>query len=181
MPAAPGPGDEPRPPRHRLARQAKGAIGRRRRPHFRLQVDNAQPRNGQIVDPAGQPQIILTRAKVRDHHQFAPRPIGTEWHGIADDLAVPDLQHAVQAEIAGQPLNQITLADQEVALAEETLKAEEARANVGRAVQRDVLEARVAVFDAKLQAAKARSDRQLAWIELQLLQGTLTVQSAVGK
>ena len=90
-------------------------------------------------------------------------------------------QVAKQARVLAIAEQQITLADQEVALAEETLKAEEARANVGRAVQRDVLEARVAVFDAKLQAAKARSDRQLAWIELQLLQGTLTVQSAVGK
>lgn len=76
---------------------------------------------------------------------------------------------------------QIELADQEVVLAEQTLKAEEARAEVGRAVQRDVLEARVAVFDARLQAARARSDRQLARIELLLLQGQLDIAAATGQ
>jgi len=90
-------------------------------------------------------------------------------------------QVAKQARLLAIADQQIQLADQEVQLAEQTLEAEEARASVGRAVQRDVLEARVAVFDARLQAAKARSDRQLAWIELQLLQGTLTVESAVGQ
>lgn len=87
----------------------------------------------------------------------------------------------VSADVARQvrTLNaaaeQVRLADQEVKLAETTLRAEEARASTGRAVQRDVLEARTAVFDAKASAAKARADHQLAIVELRRLQGSLDV------
>lgn len=88
---------------------------------------------------------------------------------------------ARQARVFNDAVLQIELADQEVQLAEQTLAAEEARSAAGRNVQRDVLEARTALFDARLQAAKARSDRQLAWIELLLLQGELTVDAAVGR
>lgn len=89
-------------------------------------------------------------------------------------------QVAQQARIYASAAAQIELADLEVELAEQTLQAEEARAEVGRAVQRDVLEARVAVFDAKLAATRARADAQLARIELLLLQGTLDIGSATG-
>lgn len=80
---------------------------------------------------------------------------------------------AQQARVFASAQEQIVLADLEVALAEETLAAEEARASLGRAVQRDVLEARTAVFDAKRQAAQARTDLELAYAELMLLQGKL--------
>jgi outer membrane protein TolC len=66
------------------------------------------------------------------------------------------------------------LADANLRLAEETLAAEEALADVGRAIQKDVLEARTEVDRARAESAKARTDYRQAQVELLRLQGTLT-------
>ena len=67
----------------------------------------------------------------------------------------------------------VQLADANLRLAEETLAAERALQEVGRAIQKDVLEAIKTVDDARLAAAKARSDYQVAVVELEQLKGTL--------
>jgi outer membrane protein TolC len=85
---------------------------------------------------------------------------------------------AQQVRLLESALVQIDLADQEVRFAEQTLAAEEARAAAGRSLQRDLLDARTAVFDAKNRAAKARADRRLAAIELLRLQGALGLDVA---
>lgn len=68
---------------------------------------------------------------------------------------------------------QVRLADLELELARQTLSAEEARQAAGRAVTKDVLEARTERFDAEIRLAKARVDAQLALIDLLRLQGRL--------
>jgi outer membrane protein TolC len=65
------------------------------------------------------------------------------------------------------------LADINLKLAKQTLEAEEAIADVGRALQKDVLEARNALATAKSERVKSRTDYQMAWVELQRLQGVL--------
>jgi len=99
-----------------------------------------------------------------------------ELMGLERDLSA---QAAKQVRVVNNAAEQVRLTDQEVVLADETLKAEEARANAGRAVQRDVLEARTALYNAQIQAAKARTDRHLALAELLLLQGNLSIESVV--
>jgi len=84
-------------------------------------------------------------------------------------------QVARQVRVLNAAAVQVELADQEVELAADTLSAEEARDEVGRALQRDVLDARTALFDAKARAARARMDYELAAVELLRLQGRLDV------
>ena len=85
---------------------------------------------------------------------------------------------ARQVRVLNAAAVQVQLADQEVELAADTLAAEEARDAVGRAIQRDVLDARTALFDAKARAARARMDYELAVVELLRLQGRLDVVGA---
>lgn len=93
---------------------------------------------------------------------------------------VAELERTVASQVAQQvrTLNaarrRVDLADLEVRLAEQTLAAEEAREAAGRAIQRDVLDARNSVTRARGEAAKARNDYVLAVIELRRLQGTLS-------
>jgi outer membrane protein TolC len=67
----------------------------------------------------------------------------------------------------------VELAQINLRLAEETLTAERALRQAGRAIQRDVLAAIQAVNDAGVALEKAKADHQLARIELQRLQGSL--------
>ncbi|MFT7520451.1 MAG: outer membrane protein [Kiritimatiellia bacterium] len=102
-------------------------------------------------------------------------------------ISLESLRRSIAQSVAKQvrtidaASRQITLVEKEVELAELTLKAEEARAAAGRVVQKDVLEARTSLFDAKVRAAKARADHQLAVVELRRLQGSLDLQSASGR
>lgn len=82
-------------------------------------------------------------------------------------------QVARQVRVLNAAKVQVDLSEQEVELAADTLAAEEARDEVGRALQRDVLDARTAMFDAKARAARARMDYELAVVELRRLQGML--------
>ena len=68
----------------------------------------------------------------------------------------------------------VDLADANQRLAEETLAAEEALAEAGRSIQKDVLEARTEVDRTRAEAAKSRTDYRQAQVELLRLQGQLT-------
>ena len=95
-------------------------------------------------------------------------------------LALKGLERSITAQVSQQVhvLNsarkRVELADVNLRLAQQSLKAEEAIADVGRALQKDVLEARNALESARVEAVKSRTDYQLAWVELRRLQGVLT-------
>lgn len=72
----------------------------------------------------------------------------------------------------------VELADANQRLAEETLAAEEALSDAGRAIQKDVLEARTEVERTRAEAAKARTDYRMAQLELLRLQGQLSIDGA---
>lgn len=92
---------------------------------------------------------------------------------------VADLERSVAAQVEEQvralqsARQRMELADANVRLAEETLKAEEALAAAGRSIQKDVLEARTQLDRSKAEAAKARTDHRLAEALLLKLQGQL--------
>jgi outer membrane protein TolC len=67
----------------------------------------------------------------------------------------------------------VELAELNLRLAEETLAAEKARQSVGRAIQRDVLEAQRARDAAETGLVSARVDYRKALVDLQALQGKL--------
>ncbi len=68
---------------------------------------------------------------------------------------------------------QVRLAEANLKFATKTLGAERALREAGRAIQKDVLEAMAAHKDAQVALERARSDFQLALIELERLKGTL--------
>lgn len=68
----------------------------------------------------------------------------------------------------------VGLADFQVRLAQETLDAEEALNEAGRAIQKDVLEARQERDRLTSEAAKARTDWRIAQVDLLRLQGQLS-------
>jgi outer membrane protein TolC len=86
------------------------------------------------------------------------------------------VRQQVEAQVrtlrAGQ--QRVQLADANLRLALETLAAEEALQDAGRAIAKDVLEARTEVSRKRVDAAKARTDYRLAQVELLRLQGQLT-------
>lgn len=94
-------------------------------------------------------------------------------------LSVQELERSVASQVAlqadklGSAREKVQLADVNVQLAESTLIAEEAKAEQGRAIQKDVLEARTEVQRTKAEAAKARTDYRIAQTELLKLQGQL--------
>jgi len=97
----------------------------------------------------------------------------------SQEIALAEQERQIGAQVAQQVrvLNsaqqRVELTDINVRLAEETLTSEETLAEVGRAIQKDVLEARNSVESARAEAVKARTDYQLALIELKRLQGQL--------
>ena len=94
-------------------------------------------------------------------------------------LQVEELERGVRSEVEHQARQvtsagrRVELADVQLRLAEETLAAEEALEEAGRAIQRDVLEARTRLFTARVEAAKARADYRQAQTELLRLQGQI--------
>lgn len=95
------------------------------------------------------------------------------------ELQIADLERTVAAQVQQQVLvlesaqRRVELADLNLRLGEETLAAEEALSEAGRAIQKDVLESRTARDRARAEAAKARTDYRLAQVELLRLQGQL--------
>ena len=115
---------------------------------------------------AGQ-SILIHRSENPSEHEF---PTG---------LTVRELERSIRSQVEQQvralstARRSVELADANHRLAEETLRAEEALAEVGRAIQKDVLEARTEVARTRAEAAKARTDYRLAQTELLRLQGQL--------
>lgn len=97
----------------------------------------------------------------------------------AQDVALQKLEAQVRSQVAQQVMElnsaarRVDLADANLRLAEQTLQAEEALAEAGRSIHKDVLEARQAAESARVEAAKARTDYRLAQVELLRLQGQL--------
>jgi len=94
-------------------------------------------------------------------------------------LQLQDLERSVRSQVEHQVRllqqagRRVELADVNLRLAKETLAAEEALAKAGRAIEKDVLEARASAFQAEVDAAKARADYRLAQTELLRLQGQI--------
>lgn len=94
-----------------------------------------------------------------------------------------ELQRSVSAQVEQQvrtlrsAKQRVDLADANARLAEQTLAAEEALADAGRAIQKDVLEARTELDRARAEAAKARTDYRQGQVELLRLQGQLTPEA----
>ena len=94
-------------------------------------------------------------------------------------VALKELEQSIAAQVAQQVylLNsakkRVELADVNLRLAKQTLVAEEAVVEAGRALQNRVLEARNALESARVEAVKSRTDYQLAVVELKRLQGVL--------
>ncbi len=85
-------------------------------------------------------------------------------------------QVALQVEALASAREKVELADANSRLAEQTLRLEQALAETGRAILKDVLEARAAADQARAEAAKARTDFRMAQVELLRLQGLLEVE-----
>jgi len=94
-------------------------------------------------------------------------------------VSLAELERRVRADVSAQVAQldtaqqRVALADANVRLARETLAAEEALAEIGRAIQKDVLEARAEVDRTRAEAVKARTDYRQALTELQKLLGAL--------
>ena len=106
------------------------------------------------------------------------RHVATRLHRH-QEVSLQEMERSVRAQVEQKvrELNsaqrRVELADANQRLAEQTLAAEEALAEVGRKIQRDVLEARSNAESAKVEAAKARVDYRLALVDLLRLQGQL--------
>lgn len=85
-------------------------------------------------------------------------------------------QAELQVAALASAREKVELADANLRLAEQTLRLEEALAETGRSILKDVLEARAAADSARAEAAKARTDYRLAQVELLKLQGLLEVE-----
>ncbi len=94
-------------------------------------------------------------------------------------IELEQLEGQVSAQVGQQVLQlqssaqRVALTEANLRLAEQTLAAEQALADAGRSIQKDVLEARQATEAARVEVAKARTDQQLALVELMRLQGQL--------
>jgi outer membrane protein TolC len=99
-------------------------------------------------------------------------------------MELADLERAVSAEVEDQVRTlasagqRVSLADANLRLAQDTLAGEEALMAVGRTIQKNVLEARNAVAQARVDLSRAHTDFELAQARLLQLQGQLTVAGA---
>lgn len=103
---------------------------------------------------------------------------------LQSELDLAEAERRVASEVTVQVARlqsaqrKVDLADYNLRLAEETLAAEEALADAGRTIQRNVLEARTNVDSARVDAARSRTDWRLAQVELLRLQGGLQPRDA---
>ena len=84
-----------------------------------------------------------------------------------------DQQVRAQVRTLSSASMSVTLAEANLRFAEETLAAQRALQNAGRAIQKDVLEAIRDVDNARVELVKARADAALALVELNRLRGSL--------
>lgn len=95
------------------------------------------------------------------------------------EIEVQEQERAVAAQVRQQvrvlvgAQQRVALADANLGLAAQMLEAEEALAQAGRAIQRNVLEARTELDRTRAEAAKTRNDWRTAQVELLRLQGQL--------
>lgn len=91
------------------------------------------------------------------------------------DALIRQIDHQVRTQVRTLTAahTQVRLARANQALASQTLAAERALAEAGRAIQKDVLEAMSTMNDAQVAVQRALADYQLALIELERLKGTL--------
>jgi outer membrane protein TolC len=100
---------------------------------------------------------------------------------LAAENAVVELEQRIAAAVAYQVAllegahERVEAADAATRLASETLAAMETLVAAGRAVTKDVLEARTALDRARGEAIRARTDWRLAYTELARLQSNLSV------
>ena len=100
-------------------------------------------------------------------------------------LDVEELERTIRIAVLAQieTVNagalRLELAQSNVALAEESLAAEEALQEAGRSIQRNLLDARVQLTRSQGDLVKARTDHAAALVELQRLQGRLTTSSSL--
>jgi outer membrane protein len=103
------------------------------------------------------------------------------------EVSLLELERTTASSVAAQvltlnsALRKVSLADLQFQLAQETLAAEEALSEVGRIIQKDLLESRNAADSARVSAVKARIDYRLAMVALLRLQGQLTTKEAMLK
>ncbi len=137
-----------------------------------LASDDNQP----FVSVGGTFQVPLGNRAARGTRDQRAADVSTQ------ERALADLERSVASEVENRvrtltsARTRTELADANLALAEQTLAAEEALAGAGRSIQKTVLEARNAVLVAKAEAAKARTDYRLAQAALLQLQGQLTTE-----
>lgn len=82
-------------------------------------------------------------------------------------------QVLAQIRVLESARTKVDLAEANLVFAEQTLTAERALQEAGRAIQKDVLDAIRAADDARVQLERAKADFQVALIELERLKGTL--------
>lgn len=83
------------------------------------------------------------------------------------------LQVATHVRTLDSARRQIQLAELNLQLARETLAAEQARRDAGRAIEKDVLEAQRLVHEAEVERVRTRTEFRKAMVELEALQGKL--------
>ena len=88
-------------------------------------------------------------------------------------IAQDSVKQQVQAQVRTLAISQrkIALAQQNIVVAEKTLEADKILRDMGRNVEKDVLESIQAMQDARTQLAKAKLDQQQAILELARLKG----------
>jgi len=130
--------------------------------------------NQPFVELSGQLQVPLGNRGARGERERVAALVDQRQSELAHQERLVSAQVEEQVRALKSAEQRTSLADTNLRLAEETLAAEEALANAGRTLQKDVLEARNQVGRAKAEAAKARTDYRLAQALLLKLQGQLT-------
>lgn len=136
-----------------------------------------EPEAFPFVSVAGRFSVPLGNRAARGDAERAAIQVDQRERSVAELEASVRAQVVQQVRLLTSSQKRIELADANSRLAEQTLAAEEALAGAGRSIQRVVLEARAEVSRLAAEAARARSDHQLARTELLRLQGQLTTDS----
>jgi len=131
--------------------------------------DDNQP----YVALSGQFQVPLGNRAARGERDRTRSVVSQRKRELADLERSIRAQVEEQVRVLESARRSMELADINLRLAEETLAAEEALAEAGRNIQKDVLEARTELDRSRAEAAKARTDYRLAQAQLLRLQGQL--------
>ena len=110
-----------------------------------------------------------------DRGAFEQRLSELDQAKVARENQERTVEQRVRAQLRAVQLTtmQITLAEANLKAAEDTLSADRALRDAGRAIQRDVLESIRDFNNARVDVEKARADYNLSLIELSRLRGAL--------